>query len=193
MSSAGRRRCSTVGFSSRPRSSMPNIRTSRCRARRRADTVGRRASRPSAASRPMPARRASAASSSRPTLALAQDFATSGDRLNLAGSLGYLDAKYHAVHHSTIDRGSVRYDVVSANPQDPEHAQVDAERHARLRHAAVRRPAGCQHDRVVPQREPAVRDRHRRSSTSRASRCGMRISSGARAATATSSASTART
>ena len=51
------------------------------------------------ASPPTPARRASAASSSRPMLACAQDFATPGDRLNFSGTLGYLDAKYLAVHH----------------------------------------------------------------------------------------------
>ena len=51
------------------------------------------------ASRPTPARRASAASSSRPTGAPRTICATPGDRLNFAGTLGYLDAKYLAVHH----------------------------------------------------------------------------------------------
>jgi hypothetical protein len=61
---AGRPRCSIAGCSSRRRSSMPNIRTSRCRDQPAAPT---RAGTPaSAASRPTPARRGSAASSSRP-------------------------------------------------------------------------------------------------------------------------------
>ena len=78
-------------------------------------------------------------------------------------------------------------------PQDPEHAQVDAERHDRLRHSCIRRPAERQHDFVVPQLEPAVRNREPVPRPARVSLCGMPISCGDRLAAAGSWASTART
>ena len=115
------------------------------------------ASRPSAASPPMPARRASAASSSRPTArAGARISPTPGDRLNFAGTLGYLDAKYMQFITNIAGDPSRPVDVAEL-PQDPEHAEMDAQRLARLRHAARRRPSRSQHDAVVPQHEPTVR------------------------------------
>ena len=133
--SAGRPRYSTAAFSSRRRSSMPSTRTCRCRARRLHDHVGTgvvpgfcgittNAGKARMRGVEIESQRSACATISR----------TSGDRLTLAGTLGYLDGKYQAVHHQ--HRGS-RPDRRCRRPQDPEHAQVDAERHARLRHSAA--------------------------------------------------------
>jgi iron complex outermembrane receptor protein len=49
-------------------------------------------------------------------LRAAQDFATSGDRLNLAGTLGYLDAKY--IHFLTVVTRDINGAVIPATPAD---------------------------------------------------------------------------
>ena len=65
---------------------------------------------------------------------VAKNLATSGDRFTVPGSLGYLDAKYLQFETLIAGQDGRRCE----RSQDPEHAEVDAERHARLRHARLR-------------------------------------------------------
>ena len=68
-----------------------------------------------------------------------------GDRLSFAGTLGYLDGKY--LSSSSPDIAGVVARRGGWQPQDPEHAQMDDERHVDYDTPAWRRPAECQHDR----------------------------------------------
>ena len=123
----------------------------------------RRHRRPSSASPPTPARRASTASKREATRARL----LGGDGVSSVGD-ARLYRRQVSRTSSSIARPCDRRRRPSASP---EHAEMDRQRHAGLHHAGRRR-----HDRrvdhlVVPQQDAAVRDRQSRSSTSRAIRC----------------------
>jgi iron complex outermembrane receptor protein len=99
---------------------------------------------------------------------LARDFAGPGSRLNFAGTLGYLDAKYKEFITNVAffdDAGNAAPNTpgrpldVANFPAHPEHAQVDAVRHARFLDAGRRgRRDQRQHHPLLPEQDLPVRD-----------------------------------
>ena len=159
---AGRRRCSIAGSSSRRRSSRPTIRTFRCRARPACTTVS--AAWPTTGFFGITTNAGKARFRGvefETNARVANDLATAGDRLNLAGTLGYLDGKY--LEFITNIAGCRPRTDVGRLPQDPEHPQMDAQRIAGLRHAGFGGRLNAEHHAVLPQQEPAIRARDARS------------------------------
>ena len=108
---------------------------------------------------------------------MASDLATAGDRLSFPGTLGYLDAKY--LQFITNIPGPAR--STSRSTANPEHAEVDDERHARL---TIRQSLGGRLDlnTTYPTAAAASSSKPRfRASTRRVSLSGTRTSYGAHA------------
>ena len=120
----------------------------------------------------------------------AENLATPGDRLNLSGTLGYLDAKYLQFITSIAGLGPDRRGGLSGRSRIHRNGR-SAEHSITIR----RWPAGGSMP-IRPSPIAAAASSSRsipRASTSRASRCGTRTSFGDPVATTTSSACTART